>query len=136
MIRIPEMNKKAGVCYAVTDDGLELPVIDITHPAFAFEMDDAKLNALIDTFARSAAIPPAALQAAAQKSILVRGFVESSGTFTTGMMTYLNKLEPENLGDGYAGPLDRQWAASLTRPFDQHCRRSRYGQPQRPDSAL
>ncbi|MDR3573468.1 MAG: hypothetical protein P4L50_06395 [Anaerolineaceae bacterium] len=111
---IPEKNKKAGVCYAFSDDGLELPVIDITHPAFAFEMDDAKLNALIDTFARSTAIPPAALQSAAQKSILVRGFVESAGTFTTGMMTYLNKLEPDNLGEGYAGPLDRQWAASLS----------------------
>ena len=115
MNQIPEKNKKEGVCYAFTDDGLELPVIDITHPAFAFEMNDAKLNELIDTFARSAAtLPPAALQAAAQKSILVRGFVESAGTFTTGMMTYLNKLEPENLGDGYAGPLDRVWAVSLS----------------------
>ena len=27
--RIPEKNKKAGVCYAWTDDGLELPVIAI-----------------------------------------------------------------------------------------------------------
>jgi hypothetical protein len=111
---IPEKNKKAGVCYAVSDDGLELPVIDITHPAFAFEMDDAKLNDLIETFARSSAIPAAALQAAAQKSILIRGFVESAGTYTTGMMTYLNKLEPDNLGEGYAGPLDRQWAVSLS----------------------
>ena len=111
---IPEKNKKAGVCYAFSDDGLELPVIDITHPAFAFEMDDAKLNTLIDSFVRSSAIPAAALQAAAQKSILLRGFVESAGTYTTGMSTYLNKLEPDNLGEGYAGPLDRQWAASLT----------------------
>ena len=111
---VPEKNKKAGVCYAYSDDGLELPVIDITHPAFAFEMDDAKLNALIDSFVRGANIPAAALQAAAQKSILVRGFVELAGTFTTGMMTYLNKLEPDNLGEGYAGPLDRQWAISLS----------------------
>jgi hypothetical protein len=28
---IPENNKKPGVCYAVTEDGLELPVVDITH---------------------------------------------------------------------------------------------------------
>ena len=35
--KIPEQNKKPGVCYAVTDDGLELPVIDITHPAFAWK---------------------------------------------------------------------------------------------------
>jgi hypothetical protein len=63
---------------------------------------------------RSLQIPAAILQGVAQKSILVRGFVESAGTFTTGMMTYLNKLGPDNLGDGYAGPIDRQWAASLT----------------------
>ena len=31
--RIPEQHKKPGVCYAVTDGGLELPVIDITNPA-------------------------------------------------------------------------------------------------------
>jgi hypothetical protein len=30
------------------------------------------------------------------------------------MMTYLNKLEPDNLGEGYANPIDRQFAASLT----------------------
>jgi hypothetical protein len=40
--------------------------------------------------------------------------VESAGTYTSGLMTYLNKLGPDNLGEGYAGPLDRQWAANLT----------------------
>lgn len=114
MARIPEKNKKPGVCYAVTDDGIELPVIDITHPAFVFEISEAELSALIDNMQRASQIPAAALQAAAQKSILVRGMVESAGTFTTGMMTYLNKLSPDNLGEGYAGPIDRQWAASLT----------------------
>lgn len=112
--RIPEQNKKPGVCYAVSDDGLELPIIDITHPAFAFAISDDELSSLIDNMERGARIPPAVLQAIAQQSILVRGIVESAGTYTTGMMTYLNKLGPENLGDGYAGPMDRQWAASLT----------------------
>ncbi len=112
--RIPEKNKKAGVCYAVTDDGIELPIIDITHPAFAFHVSDAELNALIEGMVRSAQVPHAAIRAVAQKSILLRGIVESAGTYTTGMMTYLNKLETENLGDGYATPVDRQWAASLT----------------------
>jgi hypothetical protein len=112
--RVPELNKKAGVCYAVTDDGLELPVIDLTHPAFAFAIGEAELSALIDNLQRASSVPPAALQAIAQKSLLVRGMVESAGTYTTGMMTYLNKLGPDNLGDGYAGPVDRQWAASLT----------------------
>jgi len=110
---IPETNKKPGVCYAFTDDGIELPVIDLTHPAFAFSITQPELDAMIEAMQRSANIPAAVLQGVAQKSILVRGFVESAGTFTTGMMTYLNKLGPDNLGDGYAGPIDVQWAAGL-----------------------
>jgi hypothetical protein len=31
----------------------------------------------------------------------------------SGMITYLNRLGPENLGDGYAGPIDRRMAAGL-----------------------
>jgi hypothetical protein len=33
-----EAYKKAGVCYAFTDDGGELPVIDVTHPVFAIKL--------------------------------------------------------------------------------------------------
>jgi hypothetical protein len=98
----------------VTDAGIELPVIDVTHPAFAFQISEGECSALIDAMDRLAQVPQAALQTAVQKSILIRGMVESAGTFTTGMMTYMNKLGPDNLGEGYASPIDRQWAASLT----------------------
>ena len=30
--RVPETRKKPGVYYAVTDDGIELPIVDVTHP--------------------------------------------------------------------------------------------------------
>ncbi len=33
-IRIPEKNKKPGVYYAVTQDGVELPIVDITNAVF------------------------------------------------------------------------------------------------------
>ena len=112
--RIPETNKVPGICYAWTDDGIELPIVDYTHPAFEIHISEAELSSLIDQMQRSAMIPPAALQAAAQKSILVRGLVESAGTFTTGMNTYLNKIPANLLGEGYAGMLDRQWASGLT----------------------
>jgi hypothetical protein len=115
---IPENQKKAGVCYAVADDGLELPVIDVTHPAFAFELSEEDLSALIDRFVLSmqtaAKLPPAALAAMAQQSRLMRGLVAADGGCTSGMVTYLNKLGPNNLGEGWATPVDRQWAASLT----------------------
>jgi len=38
--------RKAGVSYAVTNDGLELPVVDVTHPAFAAELSPEKQQAL------------------------------------------------------------------------------------------
>jgi len=41
---IPERNKRTGVCYALTDDGLELPVVDITHPAFAVNFEAIDLD--------------------------------------------------------------------------------------------
>jgi hypothetical protein len=115
---IPETQKKAGVCYAFADDGLELPVIDVTHAAFALEISDEQLSAQIDRFVSSlqasAQLPPGALAAMAQKSRLMRGLVAVDGGYTSGMVTYLNKLGPDNLGEGYATPLDRQWAAGLT----------------------
>ncbi|MCC6904946.1 MAG: hypothetical protein IT326_03825 [Anaerolineae bacterium] len=116
---IPELNRKPGVCYALTDDGLELPVIDITHPAFAFEISDTETGALIDAFVAStqrlATLDPAVLKGMIQSSRLMRGMlVDSAGTYTSGMTCYLHKLGPDNLGDGYAGPVDRQWAGSLT----------------------
>ncbi|MBE0695323.1 MAG: hypothetical protein IH586_00195 [Anaerolineaceae bacterium] len=124
MNRIPESNKKPGICYAWTDanaeiPALELPVIDITHPAFAFQISDAELNRLIDgmiaSTQRLASTPAPILEAIIQQSLLLRGMlVNSANTYTTGIMTYLNKLDSDNLGDGYAGPMDRQWAANLT----------------------
>src|SRR6266542_3492801 len=51
-IRVPETHKKPGVTYAVTDDGIELPVIDITHPAFTESVTDAELAARTDEFMR------------------------------------------------------------------------------------
>jgi hypothetical protein len=116
---VPETHKKPGVCYAIADDGLELPVIDVTHPAFAFELSDEQLSEQIDRFVHSlqmaAQLPPEAMAAMAQKSRLMRGLVAMGEEgYTSGMVTYLNKLGPDNLGEGYTSPMDRQWAAGLT----------------------
>jgi hypothetical protein len=114
---IPEANKRPGVCYAVTDDGIELPVIDITHPAFATELTEAELAAVVDLSLRALEaakkMAPEMVRALAEKSILVRGTVQSSGTFMSGMITYLYRLGPQNLGDGYASAIDRQAAGGL-----------------------
>jgi hypothetical protein len=120
--RIPEKQKLPGLHYAVTDDGVELPVIDITHPAFVlgkiepgdwaerredyirmterFESTPVLLRRLMHWIYR-------------RRSILMRGLIKAEGSFLSGLSTYLIKLGPENLGRGYAGRIDRKIAASF-----------------------
>ncbi len=118
MITAPEKNKKPGLCYAVSDDGIELPVIDITHPAFALNITPESLSAAIDRFVQSikllSSMPASMQEALARQSVLVRGLRDSTETITTGMITYLFKLGPENLGDAWATPVDRKAASGLT----------------------
>ncbi len=114
---IPEKNKKPGVRYAVTDAGIELPVIDITHPAFACEVNEEYVSALIDDAVKGIELmktmPPEVRKSIMESSILARGWVQASGGIMTGLITYLNRLGPDHLGDGYAGPADRRIAAGL-----------------------
>jgi len=119
MARISELNRKAGVSYALTDDGLELPVIDVTHPAFAIAPTDAELDALTAAFhemmARSRNATEeqqAAMRSALAGSILGRGMLAGTGTFLSGVNTYLMKIGPDNLGS-YAIELDRQIARAI-----------------------
>jgi hypothetical protein len=119
--KIREQHKKPGVSYAVTDDGVELPIIDITHPAFSLEVSEGELSRLADQFVREARQRekvPAFLQRlffrlVLRRSLLGRGIMGAEGAFLSGMSTYLLKLGPENLGQAYAGPIDRKIAASL-----------------------
>jgi hypothetical protein len=118
---IPESDKKPGVCYAVTDDGIEVPVIDVTHAAFRVQLSEqdiaaAVAKALADLESR-AKIPQEEQQK--QLIVLMRGSFlaprigAARGTILDGMSTYFLKLGPENLGKGYAKDIDRVIAGSL-----------------------
>jgi hypothetical protein len=117
----PELHKKAGVHYALTTEGLELPIVDVTHPAFAVSPTDAEQAALVAAFLAQetpfARLPPlirrGLLRFFLRGSVLARGIRGAQGTFLGGMNTYLLKLGPGNLGDAYAKPIDRRIAASL-----------------------
>ena len=50
---IPEANKKPGVFYAVSADGIELPIVDVTHPSFALPLDRTEATALIERYAKA-----------------------------------------------------------------------------------
>ena len=118
--RIPEKDKKAGVCYAITDDGLELPVIDVTHPAFELTLSDKELQSLLQQFLQDVKGPekaPAFLRQLLfifmrKRSILMRGLMGASGTFMSGMNTYMMKLGSDNLNTSYFSSIDRRLAAS------------------------
>lgn len=111
---IPETRKIDSVCYAVTDDGIELPVIDLTHPAFASVPGPDELAAIsaasLRGFQQVLALPETVRRMLAAGSVLAR---DAEAAFVGGMTTYLQKLGPENLGAGWAGPLDRQLAAGI-----------------------
>jgi hypothetical protein len=115
--RIPEPNKIPGVRYAVTDDGLELPVIDVTHPAFACDPSPAELDAVAEAtlrgWRRGRRIPAFARRWLTRRSLLARGAMDASGSYLSGITTYLYKLGAENLGAGYAGAMDRRVASSI-----------------------
>jgi hypothetical protein len=40
-------NKKPGLSYAFTGNGVELPVLDITHPLFISSIDEVKLKEML-----------------------------------------------------------------------------------------
>lgn len=120
-VRVPERVKKSGVHYAVTDDGLELPVVDLTHPAFQFDVPAEALEAhmaayLAETRAREKIPKPIAkllLRVVLRKSTLARGLREAEEGTLGGLHTYLFKVGPELLGAGYTAPIDRKIAAAL-----------------------
>lgn len=112
-----EKNKKPGVYYAIASDGLELPIIDITHPAFAIHLTDAELAEISQHYAQQTKhqkgfIQRHLFQFFLKRSKLGRGLIGAAGGFLSGMSTYLLKIGADNLGS-YAGNIDRQIAQAL-----------------------
>jgi hypothetical protein len=117
---IPETHKKPGLCYAFTDAGVELPVIDVTHSSFRITLTDEEIEARARQFlAQQAAKGPLAawlqrkiMPFFLRRSVIGRGMLKSSGAYLDGLSTYLMKLGPEHLG-AWATPMDHKLAAGL-----------------------
>lgn len=117
---MPETNKKPGVCYAITTDGIELPVVDVSHPAFALTLADTEQQVLVEEFLRRGT--PLRRLPNPLRNLLLRFFLRGSAlatigrsqaTFVSGMHTYLLKIGPDMLVGDWAKPIDRRIAASL-----------------------
>ena len=95
-----ELNKKPGVCYAFTNDGVELPVVDVSHPAFALNVTHSEQHQLVEAFLREG--PPLHKLPSVVRNLLLRFFLRGSvladgirrsrAGFMSGMYTYLLKL--------------------------------------------
>jgi hypothetical protein len=117
----PETSKKPGLAYAFTNEGVELPVIDLTHPEFEVVIDDPEIearNAAYQEMERRRARTPLLIRRFlfryyARKSVILQGMVEARKSFLSGMNTYILKLGAANLGSAYAGKLDRYVAGSF-----------------------
>jgi hypothetical protein len=111
---------RAGVAYAMTVGGQELPVIDVTQPQFLLA-DDAAANAALfrvytETMRRQARMPRflwrILLALAARRSLLLHALRPPQAGFLDGMSTYIMKLGAENLPPQFNGRTDRRVAAS------------------------
>jgi hypothetical protein len=113
-------HRTRGVLYAKTNDGNELPVVDLTHPAFAQRYDDVQIAKKLRSFEqaeRARARIPKPIQRvmlgwAARHSRLARALFLASEGAVGGMTLYAAKLGPKMLGDALPGLIDRWIAGS------------------------
>jgi hypothetical protein len=113
-------NSKSDLVYATTDDGLRLPVIDITRPEFALPDDAASLAALDAAYRESeqryALIPRFVMnfmmRGAARRSRLLADILEPDTSFLAGLTTYIMKLPAETLPQPYDSDTDRRLVSS------------------------
>lgn len=116
---IPEKNKVPGVAYAFTDCGLELAVLDITHPLFIKSINEEGLAELCKQSAllaeRAKAMPEAQRNAINKVSLMFGEHFHREGTdYLSGMSTYMLKLGPYLLGGGEERNLDRMLAMGVS----------------------
>ncbi|MET0594809.1 MAG: hypothetical protein ABW133_19060 [Polyangiaceae bacterium] len=108
------------VFYAATSDGSELPVIDVTHPAFAPLFDEGAMEKQFSRFTQSerlrAKVPgflqQAMLALLARRSRLAHALFHASKGVVGGMTLYVAKLGPDMLGPAYANFIDRRIASA------------------------
>jgi hypothetical protein len=116
---LPAADTRA-VVFATTADGLRLPVIDVTHPAFAVPDDPASLAARRDAFLawdrRNRRMPRIVTQLlmrlAARRSRLLRKILASDNDYLDSISTYMFKLGADHLPRGFDGAVDRKVAAA------------------------
>ncbi len=115
--RITESNKIAGISYAFTENGIELPVLDVTHPLFMRSINDEKLGKMLNEIKLKGKeraesfnkIPAFIKNFIAKRSYIMAGFMlkDTEDTFLSGMSTLMMKFGPGLIGSGKRKFFDR-----------------------------
>jgi hypothetical protein len=111
---IPEKNKIHRLSYASTDDGIKLPVLDITHPLFITSIDEKRLADLQKESAQGVKnlreMPDSLKKHLGENSLIYRGFFlkNPNDTSLSGMSTLMSKLGPHLIGGGKERDIDRK----------------------------
>ena len=107
------------VRFALTDDGVALPVIDVTSPAFALTAGEPEVAERCRLFVEESrarqnmsAEARAQMMQALRGSRLAQALTQASGGYLSGLATYLMKLGPDHLWPD-AGEVDKRIAASF-----------------------
>ena len=116
----PESGNSRAIVMATTADGLRLPVIDVTHPAFAIPDDPASLAARRDALFASGRgnrrapgiLPRLFMRLAQRRSALLRRILAARSGYLDSITTYMLKLGENHLPPGFDGPMDRKFAAA------------------------
>jgi hypothetical protein len=110
-------NKIPGLSYAVMDNGIELPVLDITHPLFLSSINETKLIKYLkevenggekraESFQK---IPAVIKRFFAKHSFIMADLLseKKEDKFLSGLSTLLLKMGPDLIGRGRRSFLDR-----------------------------
>jgi hypothetical protein len=114
---IYERKKVPGISYAFTKDGIELPVLDVTHPLFISSINEENLDRKIKEIAPKARrnaesfnkIPGFIKRYFAKRSYIMASLVEltSGNPYVSGLSTMMMKLGPGLIGRGRERWFDR-----------------------------
>jgi len=108
-----------NIVYAPTRQGYQLPVIDVSHPAFTIADDAASLRALRSAFAEGEKarkrvpgfIMKWMMRSMARRSLLSKALFRTDASVLPGMSTYVMKLGAANLVAPFNTDVDRRLAA-------------------------
>ncbi len=111
-------NKLPGLSYTSTMNGVELPVLDITHPDFISSIDENKLKKMLPYVTKNAEknaekfnkIPAFIKNYFAKHSFAMAELLqnENESSFASGISTLMMKLGPNLIGKGRRRFWDRQ----------------------------